>query len=345
MTEDESDESNARSSGVDAERSEAASFNVALDYSERVNFAFQQNSIPVLRRLEIQNETENDWYQVSCRIEPKPEWGEAHDIKISHIPAGTSYTLDDVPLTLVLEYLVNLSERVRGEMRMEISVSEAAPSGEEAPELECIFDKSYPVDVYANDEWTGIRAFPEILAAFVTPNLEVVEQLLSNAAQILGKRTGSSALDGYQAKSKKRVYEIIDAVYEAVREQAISYSNPAASFEKTGQRVRFATQMMKSKLGTCLDLSLLFSALLEQAGLHPLILMHRGHAYVGCWLIEDSFGDPATDDLQSIRKRKELDDLLVFESTLVCDGKQADDPLTVPEAGSDRRRVGLGAEF
>lgn len=45
---------------------------VALDYSERVNFAFQQNSIPVLRRLEIQNETENDWYQVSCRIKPKP---------------------------------------------------------------------------------------------------------------------------------------------------------------------------------------------------------------------------------------------------------------------------------
>lgn len=211
---------------------------VALDYSERVNFAFQQNSIPVLRRLEIQNETENDWYQVSCRIKPKPEWGEAHKIQVSHIPAGTSYILDDVPLTLDLEYLANLSERVRGEMRLEISVSEAASSDEAAPEQKCIYDKSYPVDVYANDEWTGIRGFAEILAAFVTPNLEVVEQLLSNAAQFLGKRTGSSALDGYQAKSKKRVYEIVDAIYEAVREQAISYSNPAASFEKTGQLIR-----------------------------------------------------------------------------------------------------------
>ncbi len=297
---------------------------VQIDYSERINFAFQQNSIPILRRIEIQNNSEKDWHHVSCKWESKPEWGELHNVQIAHIPAGTAYILNDIPLKLDLDYLANLSERVRGEMHLAINASEKPVAQDETPEQSNIYENSYPVDVYAHDEWTGLRSFPEILTAFVTPNLAVIEQLLSNTAQILGKRTSSSALDGYQAKSKKRVYEILEAIYDALREQAICYSNPPASFEQTGQRIRFGSQIMKSKLATCLDLSLLFAGLLEQAGLRPLILMHKGHTYVGCWLVEYSFSDPATDDLQGIRKRKELDDMLVFESTLVCDGQGAD---------------------
>lgn len=297
---------------------------ISIDYSERVNFAFQQNSIPVLQRIEIQNNTKKDWYHISCRLEAKPEWSESHTLDIANIPAGTAYTLIDIPLRLSLDYLAKLSERVHGELRLELWVSESQEIASESQQFSKLYEHSYPVDVYAYDEWTGLRALPEILAAFVTPNLDVVEQLMSNSAQLLGKQTSSSALDGYQANSKKRVSEILNAIYDSVREQSIRYSNPAASFEKTGQRVRFGTQMMKSKLGTCLDLSLLFASIMEQAGLHPLVLLHHGHAYVGCWLINDSFSDAATDDLQSIRKRKELEELLVFESTLVCDGKGTD---------------------
>jgi very-short-patch-repair endonuclease len=297
---------------------------ISIDYSERVNFAFQQNAIPVLRRLEIHNNTENDWHNVSCRLNTQPEWAEPHSQDILHIPAGTTYVLTDIPLQLDIDYLTKLSEQVRGEIRVELWGSKKAIEGEGSPESEKISEQAYPVDVYAYDEWTGLRTLPDILAAFVTPNLSVVEQLLSNTAHLLGKRTESSALDGYQANSKKRVYAILDAVFDSIREQSIRYSNPPASFEKTGQRVRFGTQIMQSKLATCLDLTLLFASVIEQAGLNAIILMHKGHSYVGCWLIEDSFSDPATDDLQSIRKRKELEELVVFETTLVCDGKAAD---------------------
>jgi hypothetical protein len=296
---------------------------IIIDYSERINFAFQQNSIPVIRRLEILNNSEADWYHVSCRINALPNWSESINLDIAHIPAGTAYTFTDVPLKLDLDFLAKLSERVLGELRVELWTSEKQAL-DEAPPLSKVFEQSYPVEVYAYDEWTGLRTLPEILGAFVTPNLAVVEQLLSNATQLLGKRTQSSSLDGYQANSKKRVYSILDAIYDSVREQSISYSNPPASFENTGQRIRFGTQMLKSKLGTCLDLSLFFAGLIEQAGLHPLILMHHGHAYVGCWLIDDSFSDAATDDLQLIRKRKDLEEIIVFESTLVCDGKNSD---------------------
>jgi very-short-patch-repair endonuclease len=297
---------------------------ISIDYSERVNFAFQQNAIPVLRRLEIHNNTEQDWHNVSCRFSTHPEWAEPYSLEIQHISAGTTYTLTDIPLLLDIDFLTKLSERVRGGLRIELSSSEKLIEGQDAPESSKICELSFPVDVYAYDEWTGLHTLPDILAAFVTPNLAVIEQLLSNTAHLLGKRTESSGLDGYQTNSKKRVYAILDAIYDSVREQSIRYSNPSASFEKTGQRVRFGTQIMQSKLATCLDLTLLFSSIIEQAGLHPIILMHRGHSYVGCWLIDDSFSDPATDDLQSIRKRKELEELIVFETTLACDGKGAD---------------------
>jgi very-short-patch-repair endonuclease len=297
---------------------------VQVDYSECINFAFQQNSIPILRRIEIQNNSEKDWQNITCKIDTQPGWAEPHYLKITQIPASTAYTLTDIPLKLEIDYLAELSERVHGEIRMEIRATVIAIDQDESPEDEVIYEQTFSVNVYAHDEWTGLRSLPEILAAFVTPNLAIVEQILSNTTHILGKRTSSSALDGYQAHSKKRVYEIIDAVYDALREQSISYSNPAASFENTGQRIRFGTRILKSKLATCLDLSLLFASILEQAGLHPLVLMHKGHAYVGCWLIEHSFSDAATDDLQSIRKRKDLEELLVFESTLVCDGKNVD---------------------
>lgn len=322
-----------------------------LDYSEQVNFAFQQNAIPVIRRLEVRNNSDADWYDVECHLSVSPEWAESVTHRIDLLPAGSSYTFTDLPLPLNLSYLANLSERVRGEIRLRVShgvadgteaktsTVDASADGRQAtqenlesipqagdgkqPGSVTVLEKSDPVDVYAYDEWTGLKTLPEILAAFVTPNLSVVEQLLSNTTRLLRTRTASSALDGYQAKSKKRVYEILAAIFDSVREQGISYSNPPASFETTGQRIRFGSQIMNARLATCLDLALLFASLIEQAGLNALVLIHKGHAYAGCWLVDENFSDAATDDLQTIRKRKELEELIVFETTLACDGHGA----------------------
>ena len=62
---------------------------ISIDYSERVNFAFQQNAIPVLRRLEIHNNTENDWHNVSCRLNTQPEWAEPHSQDILRTEMGS----------------------------------------------------------------------------------------------------------------------------------------------------------------------------------------------------------------------------------------------------------------
>jgi very-short-patch-repair endonuclease len=292
---------------------------VTLDYAHRVNFAFQQNAIPVIRRIELRNHSGSDLHQVVFRFSSSPEWARNFEQRIDLIPGQSDHALTDVPVELNLDYLASLSDRVRGELRIEV-LAAGKPDGEPEP----LLTKTVPVEVYAFDEWTGLASLPEILAAFVTPNVAIVEQLLSRASDLLGETTGSSAVNGYQDRSKKRVYEILGNIFRAVREQGIRYSNPPASFETTGQRIRFCEQIMRSKLATCLDLCLLFAALLEQAGLRPLILLHEGHAYTGCWLIPESLPEPTCDDLQSIRKRVELEEILLFETTLACDGQKND---------------------
>jgi len=61
----------------------------------------------------------------------------------------------------------------------------------------------------------------------------------------------------------------------------LDYALPPASFERTGQKVRGPAQVAESGLATCLDLTLLFCAALEQAGLHPIVVFTEGHAFPG----------------------------------------------------------------
>ena len=181
----------------------------------------------------------------------------------------------------------------------------------------------YPLAIYAWDEWTGLTSLPEILCAFVTPNAGQIDTLLHEASTLLAARSDSSGLNGYQSKSPERVYQIVGSIYDALRARGIRYSNPPASFEQTGQRVRFIDRILESGFATCLDISLLFASLMEQAGLHPLILLEEGHCYVGCWLTEESFPEPAIDDLQSVRKRVALESMIVFEAVACMDGSSA----------------------
>lgn len=290
-----------------------------IEYVQRVSFAHQQNAIPVIRRIRLLNNTAKDLRDVRCLLRLSPAWGQDLVESIELIPAGGEYVLSDLPLQLNFDYLSTLSERVRG--AIEVNITGRFAEKEQTGQL---LTRTHPVDVFAYDEWTGLEGFPEIIAAFVTPNTNFVEELLSRTADLLGERTESSSIDGYQSKSKQRVFQMLGCIFEAVRERKLRYSNPPASFERTGQRVRFGEQIKRSSLATCLDLALLICGVMEAAGLRPILLMHKGHAYVGCWLIEDSFQDPACDDLQSIRKRVDLEEIEVFETTLVCLGNHCD---------------------
>src|SRR5690606_25317866 len=129
------------------------------------------------------------------------------------------------------------------------------------------------LDVLAYNEWPGLQPLPALLAAFVLPNHPALAPLLRDVAARLQDATGSSALDGYQSRDPRPTAAVLAAVHDAVRARGIAYVNPPPSFEQRGQKVRTPEQLLGGGLATCLDLALLYAALLEHVGLHPIVVL------------------------------------------------------------------------
>lgn len=154
--------------------------------------------------------------------------------------------------------------------------------------------QTHHIELLARDEWHA-QLVPESLAAFVTPNSSALMPVLHRASELLEEKTGSSALSGYQ-EGPERVRQIAESVYDALAEKRLTYINPPASFEGTGQKIRRIEDMLEHRMGTCLDLSVLYAAALEQAGIHPVVVLVPGHAFAGYLAHDEQLAQPVLED-------------------------------------------------
>ena len=157
---------------------------------------------------------------------------------VEQIPANGSVRLSSFNLTLSANYFTQLTERLSGNLKIEITA-----------EAEPIFCQTYPIDILAYDQWGGLNVLPEMLAAFITPNHTAISPIIKRATSILGQWTGNPSLDEYQSRTPDRVRKQMAAIYTAIAEQQIIYSTVPASFEEYGQRVRLADSVMAQKIG------------------------------------------------------------------------------------------------
>lgn len=278
---------------------------LTLIYDHSINYAFQQNAIPVVKELRLQNNSVAR-KDLVLRLTTEPAFAPAAEIRLQSIEPAGEFRVSPLDLKLSHDFLAELNEKVAGWLKVEML------DGSEV--VQSIME---PITLLARNEWCGLVALPEILAAFVLPNDPAVMPILSRASDVLKESTGRSELNGYQDKSRKKAWEQVASIYKAIGELGIRYINPPASFEATGQKVRFPSEIVSQRFGTCLDLALLFAACCEQSGLRPFVFIHDGHAYAGCWLEERSLPEPAGDDLQQVRKLEADDLITVFETTTV----------------------------
>lgn len=162
--------------------------------------------------------------------------------------------------------------------------------------------------------WAGV----ESLAAFVTPNAPQLAERLSDASRRLGARTGNESIDGYQSGNPERVQRIAEACCEALAAGVQNYTEGRTSFEGAGQRVRLAGEVLAESMGNCLDLACAVAALLELAGLHPLLVLGEGHAIAGFFTSEEHFPEPVHMGTSRVRNRLELGELRVLDATALA---------------------------
>ena len=304
-------------------------FSAELSFLPFFNLAFQQNAFPVVHELKLKNRTGRALEKIECLFSVTPAFFPPKTITVDLLESGEERPLHNLGIELDYAMLSSLSEAARGKMNLEIRCEE-----------ELLFSGEYDVEAFAPDQWLGLNVMPELLASFVTPNLDSVNQLLSVVADELEKATGNSSIEGYQA-DRNRVYEICCAIYRAILSWGIRYSNPPSSFGKPGQRIRFADTIYQQRLGTCLDTTILFASVMEQCGLHPVILLQSGHAYIGCHLQNRYFSDVPMDDLQAIRKLVDLDEFLVLETTMATQNRT----FSVAEAAARTEHLNIDGDF
>ena len=288
---------------------------VQCDYLPLINFAIQQNGASVIHQLSIKNTTPVPLKDIQVVITTEPTFGNAAPMAVEQIPANGSIRLSSFNLTLSANYFTQLTERLSGNLKIEITA-----------EAEPIFCQTYPIDILAYDQWGGLNVLPEMLAAFITPNHTAISPIIKRAASILGQWTGNPSLDEYQSRTPDRVRKQMAAIYTAIAEQQIIYSTVPASFEEYGQRVRLADSVMAQKLGTCLDMALLYASCLEAIGLNALIVITQGHAFAGAWLVPETFPDPTIDDVSLLTKRtaEGIYDITLVETTCMNMGHSSD---------------------
>ena len=203
-------------------------------------------------------------------------------------------------------FLAGVNASRRGELRIRVEAAGDSIA-------ECALD----INLLPPSHWGGIHSAPELLAAFVRPTDPSVDVVLREASGKLAAAGRGDAMDGYRKGTKARAWEIADAIWAALVSHGIAYVLPPMSFERSGQQVRSPSDILSRKVGTCLDLTLIYASCLEQAGLNPVLVLTEGHAFVGVWLVDEDFSTLVIDDPQLLRKRVQLDEMILVETTLL----------------------------
>ena len=144
-----------------------------------------------------------------------------------------------------------------------------------------ISSKQLDIILRPMDFWNGN---PQTLPVFIERNSQKIKELAKNVSVAMEALTGDHSLVAYQRNSETDVLKQCAAVYSALQEQKLIYSEPQPGEALSGQRIRSCNEILLNKTATCLDTTLLYCALAEYIGLHPIVCLVKGHAFPGVWL-------------------------------------------------------------
>ena len=282
-------------------------FKIEFNYFPFLNLAMVQNKYPVAKGIIIEYTGTEPIENLTLTVTPGVDFASVFTTEIPKIEPNEKIDLtikNDVNKGFVLQ----LSEELETDLSVSIKDGDTT-----------LLSQKFPLTILPAEFFIH-GLIPELMASFVMPNLMQVRMIVSRAAKILQEFTGDSTIDGYESRSINRVRQMAGAIFEALKEQKISYIlPPAANAEIHGQRIRFADEVLENKAGTCIETALLYASCLECARLYPIVVVIKGHAFVGLHLMPETFQNSVSDDYTELTKRlgEGLRSIEVIESTCI----------------------------
>ncbi|GAA3586260.1 DUF3320 domain-containing protein [Klugiella xanthotipulae] len=283
-----------------------------VEFQPRANYALAVGGLPCVRAVVVHNETAHEWG--SLTITGKLATGPVEDSVFTivvpgpHAPGQTVRVADERITSAFLPLLAASAEVSSAKLSVSVSIPES-PTG----------PLSASVTLSAANEFLNWPALHAALATFVQPDAREVTSILQEASDTLLTHTGDGLLGGYRTLGGRPMH-IAGAIYESIRSLGITYLNPPASFEFTGQSVRTAQRVIADHCGSCIDLAVMYAACMEAAGLHPVIFTTQDHAFAGFYTSE-YYGDrPVHTSPQLIAQLVEAGHIIPVELTGINPG-------------------------
>ena len=167
------------------------SLSIELDYDRRINYAMQQNDVPVVKLLRISNPGADPLEDLVLTVWIDHDLAPAVQHHIARIGGGETWNLEKLDLPLDPAVLLRQEEREVSTLHVEVRRGD-----------DVLCRERLSVEILAYNEWGGLSTLPEILAAFVMPNQPAVERILGRMRDVLKEQTGDGSLSGYQQQSR-----------------------------------------------------------------------------------------------------------------------------------------------
>lgn len=278
---------------------------VELNYIQNVNYSLVLNHIPVCRFLDVKSLVEEDLDDVQISVSGKYVLDYSSPV-FACIQAGKTLRLSDFVIMPKADILSEITEGIVSTFSISIT-----------SKSEVFFQKDFDIDIMPFDQWHGTSVLPQCLASFVMPNQPAIKNIILKAAAKLMTIAGTKSFVEYQDGDPQTVLKQIAAIFAAIHEENLVYRAMPASYEKVGQKITLADQIIEQKLANCIELTLLMASALEAVGIYSGIVMIKGHAFLAIWLDEICAHHAIIDDCSYITKKcsEGISEMIVLECT------------------------------
>ncbi len=175
----------------------------------------------------------------------------------------------------------------------------------------------------------------DLIPCFVTPDDPIVKYFTQQIQEKVLKGEAASV-----ENSPKESVRFLAGVYEATKMAHFVYSGTSGIPEKFGdvsalvQRIRLPREVITGKTGLCIELTLMYASILEDAGLHAIIYLAPNHAYPGFELNGQYYAIESTGI-----NGEGLGGILTADEALKLGGKNLDKLIQGLQAGDQRYEI------
>ncbi|MEN6441750.1 MAG: transglutaminase-like domain-containing protein [Syntrophobacter sp.] len=203
----------------------------------------------------------------------------------SHIAVDPDQTVVDLYYPILNSNCAKLTSRAPAELQMEVEYTD--PMGQKHQTAEnkqlTMLDRHEFIfsDLTAEERTASFQdvvTYSHLLAAWVSRSDDVVARLASMANKKAGG-VGASSND-------ENCVKVMNALYETMRAIHISYQHPPALIDKNlsydiklVQSLQYPRDTIQKRSGTCIDLAILYAAMLNSVNIEPFLVVIDGHCF------------------------------------------------------------------